>query len=699
MPLLGDSNELGCLELCFELPKSKKIEFKFSFLHGGLPLLLDIGLHSLLDSGLPLLLDSDSPRGGLIKSLHSGLPGLPRSGLFNPPLSGLIIKPDSGLVSSDNMANKNVPAPAPMRSDDQILPFNAWVPIGKSNYVLDLQKKQRNPIFQIFVDILQNINFFRAFTTSASVPAIYIQQFWNTLTQEAKTRVYHFQLDEDWFILNANLLREALDITPIDQAHQFESPPLVDAIMDFVNTLGYPEEIHFVSRMAVNNLYQPWRAILSMINQCLTGKTSGFDRPGYLIFLADKANLGIATKKDKKIKPHVIPYYRFTKLIICYLGRKHNINQRSGSPFNMAEDDLCLGNLKFVPKGKEDEVFGMQIPKELITDNIRNAPYYNAYMEMVAKQDHKIAAEEGGKKKSASKADQSKKPATAKQPKPVSSKQSKPALLNSRSLSLHLVDEKEQAQPKPEPEHQGEEVDYDLQRGIQMSLESFQPPVGGVAFREPASGAETDKRNSEGDTEILNIEEEQGEDVANQVDLEEKTAEVDEGQARSDPGKTPESRPPSKHVLMEEDQSGPNCDNRDLSMLKWFLYVLNIILRYEYIKNHKKTVKNGQARTRESEEYKKKPKIQSRSQKCQALVISMDYFSSLTLKSHVSYGESTQVMGFCANLLTKEAQHVTSKNDMLAILYHTQMIKRLSFNLPELRINGDDDYGLRIQAG
>ncbi|GJW60842.1 hypothetical protein Tco_0110177 [Tanacetum coccineum] len=37
-------------------------------------------------------------------------------------------------------------------------------------------------------------------------------------------------------------------------------------------------------------------------------------------------------------------------------------------------------------------------------------------------------------------------------------------------------------------------------------------------------------------------------------------------------------------------------------------------------KYHKKTVKNGQARTRESEEYKKKPKDQSRSQKCQASV-------------------------------------------------------------------------------
>ncbi|GJY36624.1 hypothetical protein Tco_0422002 [Tanacetum coccineum] len=348
------------------------------------------------------------------------------------------------------------------------------------------------------------------------------------------------QLDEDWFTLDANLLREDLEITPIHQARHFESPPSGNAIMDFVNELGYPEELHFVSRMDVNNLYQPWRVIFLMINQCLTSKTS----------------------------------------------RKHNINQRSGSSFNMAEVDHHLGNLKFVPKGEEDEVFGMQIPKELITDNIRNASYYNAYLEMAAKHDRKITVEEGGKTKSASKTNQSKKPATAKQPKPMSSKQSKPA---PAKQPKPLVDEEEQAQPEPEPKPQGEEEDYDLQRGIQMSLESFQPPVGGVAFREPASGItpklptvegkgkgidiveqvaqsllelQMPKKKSttdhEGDTEILNIGEEQGEDVADKVDLEEKTAEFDEGQAGSDPGKTPESRPPPEHTHIEEYQAGPN---------------------------------------------------------------------------------------------------------------------------------------------
>ncbi|GKD62369.1 hypothetical protein Tco_1299878 [Tanacetum coccineum] len=433
------------------------------------------------------------------------------------------------------MADENVPAPAPTRSDNQILPFPAWVPIGKSNYVLDLQKKQKNPIFQISMDILQNTNFFRAFTASASVPAIYIQQFWNTLTYEAKTGAYNFQLDETRLVLDANTLRDALEITPIDQAHQFVSPPSGDAIMEFVNELGYPEVIHFVSRMAMNNLYQPWRAILSMINQCLTGKTFGHDRPKYPVLQmlwgiitstnVDYVELMCPTKKGRKDKAHVISYCQFMKLIIYHLGRTKNIHQRSTSLFHLAEEDLRLGNLKFVPKGEEDEVFGMPIPNELISNNIRNAPYYNAYLEMVAKHDQKVAAEKEEKKKTASaKQPKSKsatkksskptpaskpkhakekpsKPSTAKPPKPKPIKEKstkatplqkagkgKVAKVRNVKSSFQLVDEpdKEPAQPEPEPELQGEGEEYNVERAIQMSLESFHAVghayVGGLAI-------------------------------------------------------------------------------------------------------------------------------------------------------------------------------------------------------------------------
>ncbi|GJW98300.1 hypothetical protein Tco_0180108 [Tanacetum coccineum] len=407
------------------------------------------------------------------------------------------------------MTDENVPAPAPTRSDDQILPFTLWVPIGKSNYVLDLQKKQKNPIFQIFVDILQNTNFFRAFTASASVPAIYIQQLWNTLTYEAKTRVYSFELDETQFVLDVNLLREALEITPIDQAHQFVSPPSGDAIMDFVNALGYTETSgHDRPRYPVLQIL--WGIITSTNVDYAELMWEEFVQ-AIQTFLTDKANLGSPTKKGRKDKGYVIPYCRFTKLIICHLGRTNNIHQRSTSPFHLAKEDLRLGNLKFVPKGKEDEVFGMPIPNDLISNNIRNAPYYNAYLEMVAKHDLKVAAKKEGKKKTASAkqpkskpaTEKSSKPAPASKPKPAKEKPSKPSTAKppkpkpakDKSTKATTLQKAGKAQPEsePEPEHQGEGEEYDMERAIQMSLESFQAQsqahVGGVAIREPVAEA------------------------------------------------------------------------------------------------------------------------------------------------------------------------------------------------------------------
>ncbi|GJU44358.1 hypothetical protein Tco_1201624 [Tanacetum coccineum] len=581
IPLYCDN--CSAIALCYIFTKALRRE-RFEFL------LLRLGMKSMTPETLKRLQEGE----------EDGLTVLDSS-LANILDSGLVRLPDSGKPLRDKMADENVPAPAPTKSDDQILPCAVWVPIGKSNYVLDLQKKQKNPIFQISVYILQNTNFFRDFTASASVPAIYIQQFWNTLTYEAKTGTYSIELDETRFVLDANLLREALEITPVNQAHQFVSPPSGEAIMDFVNELGYTEVIHFVSRMAVNNLSQPWRAILSMINQCLTGKTSGHDRPRYPVlqmlwgiitssnvdyaelmweefvqaiqtFLTDKANLGSPTKKGRKDKAHVIPYCRFTKLIIC----------------------------------EEDEVFGMPIPNELISNNIRNAPYYNAYLEMVAKHDQKVAAKKEGKKKSVSTKqskpkpaiEKSSKPAPAPKPKVTKEKPSKPTTakppkpkpakekstkatplqkadkgkvkkVRNMKSSFQLVDEPDEepahSEPEPEPEHQGEGEEFDMERAIQMSLESFQAQsqAHGKAIVTEEQAAQsllalhTPKRRSTTDQFIFQrrtpateeastgpsaqplddtstniITEELGEDVEKQVDLEEKTVELDQEHRR-----------------------------------------------------------------------------------------------------------------------------------------------------------------------
>ncbi|GKE49740.1 hypothetical protein Tco_1480998, partial [Tanacetum coccineum] len=185
------------------------------------------------------------------------------------------------------MADVNVNAPAeqapamapPTRTDDQILPRSRWVPVGKSNCYLDVEKSQSNPIYKIAVDILKHTNFFRAFTASSTIPSIYIQQFWDTVRYVKNTGSYSCQLDEQWFDLTKDTLRDALQITPVDNNNPFSSPPTPDALINFVNELGYPKVVRTLSAVVTNDMFQPWRALTTIINLCLTGKTSAFERP------------------------------------------------------------------------------------------------------------------------------------------------------------------------------------------------------------------------------------------------------------------------------------------------------------------------------------------------------------------------------------------------------------------------------------
>ncbi|GKA85374.1 retrovirus-related pol polyprotein from transposon TNT 1-94, partial [Tanacetum coccineum] len=370
--------------------------------------------------------------------------------------------------TTDKMAEENVPAPAPTRSNEHILPFNAWLLVGKGNLLLDLQKFQKN------------LSFASQLTFSRT-----------QISSEHSLHQLIFQLDEQWFTLNDDLLRKALEITPVDSAHPFESPP---AGVESFTVFDQP-----VLNWQDSGNDKPRHPVLQMLWGIVTRSNVDYVEllweefvQAIQTFFTDRANLNIPTNKPT---PHVIPYCRFTKLIIYYLGSRHNIHRRPGSPVHVTGDDFLLGNLKFVPKGEKDEVFGKPIPQELITEAIQNSPYYQKYLEMAAR---KPTAKEGGKKKTASKADKLEKPTPAKQLKPMKEKTTKPTPSKKASKgkvmkvrkgkrSDHLVDEADE-EPQPAPEPLLDDDEYNLQRGIQMSLESFQAPVGGVAIREPTSG-------------------------------------------------------------------------------------------------------------------------------------------------------------------------------------------------------------------
>ncbi|GJY86550.1 retrovirus-related pol polyprotein from transposon TNT 1-94 [Tanacetum coccineum] len=382
-------------------------------------------------------------------------------------------------TGANTMAEQNVPAQAPARTDEQIVPRSQWLQIGKSNHLFDAHKIQKNLIFQISVDILRNTNFFRAFSASASVPAVYIQQFWNSMKYDEKTGVYSCQVDEQWFNLSADLLRKALDITLVNPAHPFELPLTGDMVIDFVNQLGYPEPVEFVSNIQfiqkwlVNYVISAMESNSNMINQCLTGKTSELlweeFTQGIQTFFSHKASHEASLKDPKKkAVPLLIPYGRFTKMIIYYLGSTSDVHKRHESPCHLPGDDFLLGNLKFISKGETNEVFGMTIPKQLITQAIQQSLYYSKYLEMVAKNTKKTPQDSASKQpEPATKRAPPKKPTTTTLVKPTKNPSSKQPKSPTKKPSKH-----DEAQQEYVPQEEGDDPDLELAK--KMSLDVHQ---------------------------------------------------------------------------------------------------------------------------------------------------------------------------------------------------------------------------------
>nr|GEV50606.1 E-beta-farnesene synthase [Tanacetum cinerariifolium] len=379
----------------------------------------------------------------------------------------------------------------PVRIDDQILPRIRWVPIGKSNCYLDLEKSQGNPIYKIAVDLLKNTNFFRAFTAFSTIPSIYIQRH--------------------------------------------------------------------VSNVVTNDMFQPQRALTKIINLCLTGKTSGFERPRAHVlqilwgivkranidyakriweeftqsihtFIEDKRNLSRHTTGKKKATLIVILSIRFTKLIIHHLQRRHRFHPRPASPLHLPNEEPVLRYLKFSAKGTKRDVFGMPIPGSLITADIQKASYFQEYLANVAKHRRYLAGGTGSDqdspapkptksarkpKSTAPKApprpsisipvtsaqpaptsapakpqEKKRKQATETSNKPPKAKKSKYGLVSKKRTLKYVATSEAEDVPAMKPQVAAE--DTDLQKALEESIKTAyalpRGPLPLVVIREPESG-------------------------------------------------------------------------------------------------------------------------------------------------------------------------------------------------------------------
>ncbi|GJR57703.1 hypothetical protein Tco_1499865 [Tanacetum coccineum] len=123
-----------------------------------------------------------------------------------------------------------------------------------------------------------------------------------------------------------------------------------------------------------NDMYQPWRALATIINLCLTGKTSGFKRPRAPVL---QILWGIVNRAD-----------------IDYAERIwEEFHKRPSAPLHMPYDEYALGYLKFSFKNTKRVRFGMTIPNTLITEDIATS-IYPEYVAKVAKYQRFLAGEE-----------------------------------------------------------------------------------------------------------------------------------------------------------------------------------------------------------------------------------------------------------------------------------------------------------------
>nr|GFB24533.1 hypothetical protein [Tanacetum cinerariifolium] len=150
----------------------------------------------------------------------------------------------------------------------------------------------------------------------------------------------------------------------------------------------HSQDIRYLTDVNVNKLYQPWRSFASVINKCLTGKSSRVDsfrlsQAQMLWGLYHRINIDFAyliwedfvyqVEHKSQKRSNEMNYPRFTKVIIDYfMTRKPSILRRNRIHWHYVRDDALFSTVKVVSRHQATQQYGVILPIELTTNEIRN---------------------------------------------------------------------------------------------------------------------------------------------------------------------------------------------------------------------------------------------------------------------------------------------------------------------------------------
>ncbi|GJR50630.1 hypothetical protein Tco_1401151 [Tanacetum coccineum] len=146
--------------------------------------------------------------------------------------------------------------------DNDLVPLEKRVKIGKCNMRIDLEKTQKEPTYQVVLDALALTTCYPAFLITADVLKIYMHQFWFTINKKDSIS-YMFKIDKKTCRIDMEVfcktmyLREIFQICPRLLNQDFDELPSDEEIVSFIKELGHKGDIKSITEVVVDQMYQP----------------------------------------------------------------------------------------------------------------------------------------------------------------------------------------------------------------------------------------------------------------------------------------------------------------------------------------------------------------------------------------------------------------------------------------------------------
>ncbi|GJR87703.1 putative reverse transcriptase domain-containing protein [Tanacetum coccineum] len=189
------------------------------------------------------------------------------------------------------------------------------VKISSTNVRLETTVPQKEETFQVVIDLIKKSKCFKAFTISADVPKIFMQQFWYTIKKVQGIDSYEFLLANKKCVVTDLdvLLGLILDICPRVEGVNFTDVPDDHTVLTFLIELAYKGPLYKNTNMFVDHMHQPWRTLAAIIKKCLCNIFSFQENVNYPELIWEDLAFQIDHWKEKRSRRENMPFPRFTK--------------------------------------------------------------------------------------------------------------------------------------------------------------------------------------------------------------------------------------------------------------------------------------------------------------------------------------------------------------------------------------------------